>query len=317
LSDAAVVQLISTSFVPVAVNLYKIRDEKSKAGDFFRSVRRQKPQYQGLWLATWEGRVLGATFPGSGNDSSRERRALADLQAGLKEFGNVAPRRVRPTNPLPYRGIGVQPDGSVTLAITDRSIIVPDLSKKIDPNATCGMALDSVTLPAAEWSALAPVEARAGSEWSIPEAVGRRFFPILDPGARVFDDPKEVLDVRLAGRVISVQDGIASVVYSGRIMGVHKGTPSEARVGMEYFSVMKMIGGVGSYDIRARQMLSLTWVWEGRHADFYHPPYRGQPGRFGAVVEWAREGRQAYPLGRPPAPASSGLGRRRVVGASR
>ena len=52
LSDDAVVRLISSSFVPVALNLYKIRVEKGEAGDFFRSVQKQKDQYQGLWVVS-------------------------------------------------------------------------------------------------------------------------------------------------------------------------------------------------------------------------------------------------------------------------
>src|SRR5262249_31947526 len=151
-----------------------------------------------------------------------------------------------------------------------------------------GLQLDSVTLSAAEWSALAPVDARAGSQWSIPEAVGRQFFPLLSPGAMIFRGPEDVVDVRLSGRVASVQDGIASLVYSGRMLGTRRGRASGAGVGMESFRVLKMIGAVGSYDTGAGQMLSLPWVGEGGPADFYPPPFRGQPGRFGAVVEWRR-----------------------------
>ena len=51
---------------------------------------------------------------------------------------------------------------------------------------------------------------------------------------------------------------------------------------------MKMISGVGSYDIRSGQMLSLTWVWLARYADYYVPPYRGEPGRVASVLEWRR-----------------------------
>ena len=44
--------------MPVALNLYKIRQGKGGAGDFFRSVQRQKPNSPGLWVASPEGRVL-------------------------------------------------------------------------------------------------------------------------------------------------------------------------------------------------------------------------------------------------------------------
>jgi hypothetical protein len=46
--------------VPVALNLYKIRQDQGEAGDFWRSVQKQKPNYQGLWLVSPEGKVLAA-----------------------------------------------------------------------------------------------------------------------------------------------------------------------------------------------------------------------------------------------------------------
>ena len=41
--------------MPVALNLYKVRQDKSEAGDFFRSVQKQKPNYQGLWVVSPSG----------------------------------------------------------------------------------------------------------------------------------------------------------------------------------------------------------------------------------------------------------------------
>ena len=277
LSDSAVIHLISTSFVPVALNLYKIRDAKDEGGDFFRSVQRQKPNYLGLWLATWDGRLLAASV------QVDPKKALAELREGLSKFGTVTPRRVRPTNPLPYRGIGVRADGSVTLAISDKAIPVEDLSQ-LPRFSGYQMFLDSVTLSAAEWSALAPPDARAGSEWTIPEEIGRRFFPLLNPFDIKFRDPAEVTEVQLVGRVASVREGIARLVYEGRIAGTHHGTKNEGSEGKSLSSALKMAGGVGAYDIQAGQMLSLTWVWDGRFRSY--PPYADPPIRFGAVAEW-------------------------------
>ena len=146
------------------------------------------------------------------------------------------------------------------------------------------MFLDSVTLSAAEWSALAPLDARAGSEWTIPEEIGRRFFPLLNPFDIKFRDPAEVTEVQLVGRVATIRKGVACLVYAGRIAGTHRGTKSEASEGKALSSALTMAGGVGAYDIQAGKMLSLTWVWDGRFRSY--PPYADPPIRFGAVAEW-------------------------------
>jgi hypothetical protein len=267
--------------VPVALNLYKVRDDKGEGGEFFRSVQRQKPNYQGLWLATWDGRLLAAS------SQLDPKKMLAELREGLNKFGTVTPRRIRPTNPLPYRGIGVRADGSVTLAISDKAIPVKDLSQ-LPQISGYQMFLDSVTLSAAEWSALAPPDARAGSKWTIPEEIGRRFFLLLNPFDIRFGDPAEVTEVQLVGRVASVREGIACLVYGGRIAGTHRGTKYEASEGKSLSSALKMAGGVGSYDIRTGQMLSLTWVWDGLTWGWYDPSSNDlpAPGPYGAVAEW-------------------------------
>ena len=46
--------------MPVALNLYKIREARGEGGDFFRSVYKQKPQYQGLWVVSPDGKALAS-----------------------------------------------------------------------------------------------------------------------------------------------------------------------------------------------------------------------------------------------------------------
>src|SRR5262245_66547911 len=87
------------------------------------------------------------------------RAALADLEAGLKAFGPVTPRRVGKPRPLPHRGVGTTPDGRVTLAVTDRWVFVKDLSRDPPRGALGPTVLDSITLAAEEWKGLAPAEA--------------------------------------------------------------------------------------------------------------------------------------------------------------
>jgi hypothetical protein len=55
LSDEAVIRQVTSDLVPVAVNLYKVRAAKDASGELFRSIQRQKDQYQGIWIVSPEG----------------------------------------------------------------------------------------------------------------------------------------------------------------------------------------------------------------------------------------------------------------------
>jgi hypothetical protein len=283
--------LITNYLVPVALNRHEVVGAKGEAGDFFRSIYNQTQhfQYQGLWLVTPDGRRLADNGGPYGDLSRSPKAALAALQAGVKKFGTLSLRRVSHKESLPYRGVGVRPDGSVNLAVSDRPLGDRDLSRPYKPSEVIHqIRLGSVNLTGAEWSALAPPDVRVGSRWTIPESVGVRFYPLLDQVYEIFHSPKDVTTVELVGRVASERDGIAHLVYGGNIEGLHKSMRGEANPGQEVFSRMKMISGVGSYDIRSGQMLSLTWVWLARYADYFIPPYRGEPGRVASVLEWRR-----------------------------
>jgi hypothetical protein len=274
--------------VPVALNLYTIRQDKGEAGDFWRSVQRQKPNYQGLWLASPEGKVLAAHQDMSSMADPRgrwARAALADLEAGLKAFGPVTPRHVQKFQSLPHRGVGTQPDGRVTLAVTDRWVFVKDLSRDPPRDALGATVLDSITLTAGEWQGLAPAGAKPGGAWAVPEATARKFFPLLSTGDTVFRDMKEVTSVRLAGRVEKVEGGVAYLAYEGDIAATHRGTKDEGKEGKRCSSAAKLLGGVGACDAKSGRLLALTLVFDGRFRNY--APY-GEPARFGAVVEWAQ-----------------------------
>jgi hypothetical protein len=275
--------------VPVALNLYKIRQDKSEAGDFWRSVQRQKSNYQGLWLVSPEGRVLAAHQDMSHMADPRgkwAKAALADLEVGLKAFGQVTPRRVEKFQSLPHRGIGTQPNGRVTLAVTDRWVFVKDLSRDPPRDALGATVLDSITLTAAEWQGLAPADVKPGSGWTVAEATARKFFPLLSTGDTVFRDAKEVTSIRLAGRVEKVEGGVAYLAYEGDIAATHRGTKDEGKEGKQCSSAAKILGGVGAFDRKSRRLLWLTLVFDGRFRNY--APYDA-PAPFGVVVEWSQE----------------------------
>ena len=56
------IRLVATNFVPVAVNLVKIRTDPDTK-DWFRSIQLQQDQYQGIWIVTAEGKVLAPEHP--------------------------------------------------------------------------------------------------------------------------------------------------------------------------------------------------------------------------------------------------------------
>ncbi len=266
------IRKVSASFVPVAVNLYKVRRAHDAGGELFRSAQRQKDQYQGIWILSPEGKVLAAHHAVK-DFKNWTPEVLDTLAAGLRAFGPVAPRQAEPTDPLPYRGVGVRPDGGVTLAISTRYL---HQGRRDGP-----AVLDSLDLSAGEWAALAPPRTKVDAGWTVPEAVARRLCRALSPSSdqSTMPRPGEVTRVRLTGRVADVRDGVVRMVYEGAIAARHtyEGKPStgEAR-----------ISGVAAYDRKAGRMMSLLLVFDGRHRAA--PPY-DQARETGAVVEWFRD----------------------------
>jgi hypothetical protein len=120
----------------------------------------------------------------------------------------------------------------------------------------------------------------------VPEAIARKFFPLLSTADATFRDVKEVTSVRLAGRVEKVEGGVAYLSYEGTIAATHRATKSEGKEGKECSSTAKLLGGVGRYDVKSGKLLSLTLVYDGLFRNY--PPYDNPPGRFGAVVEWSQ-----------------------------
>ncbi len=262
--------------------------------------------YQGLYLATPDGKVLAVNSPMVPDPPGWPKRVLEELTAGLKQFGNVTPRPPTQSNPLPYRGIGVGPDGSVTLAMRDRVV------SRNRPEQLFELLLGSVTLPAADWSAIGPPDAKVGGSWTIPKAVGGAFYSMLNLHDVRFHGRNDVTDFEFTGKVTAVQDGIAYLNYRGRIRGHYDERTPDHSGGFIASTELRMLGGVGAYDLQAGQMLSLTWVFDGSywlckelsdrdHADGDH---------YVAVVEWRREkpNNAIPPLAdttQPPTPAAT------------
>jgi len=270
-----VIRFISANSVPIALNLYVIRQQKDAAGDFFRSVQKQRPaQYQGLYLVAPDGKVL-ASHQNFKSDKTWSKELLADLEPGLKAFGKVLPRDSRRSDPLPRRGLGAQSDGGTTVAIYLRYAI-KNIPLRELPNPT----IDSLRLTAKDLAELAPAKVEAGAEWKIPEALGRRFSRVLGPGDEdTMPRPLEVTSAILTGKVEAVHDGVAQIVYGGTLAGSHLNQAKKRTHGQT-----KLIG-VGRFDLKTGRLISFVWVFDGVYKG---PPPYDQPHNYSAVVEWTR-----------------------------
>jgi len=274
LSTTEVVRFVSRNCVPVALNLYEIRKAKGPAGDFFRAVQKQRPgQYQGLYLVSPTGKVL-ASHQNFKSHKTWPKEVLADLDPGLKAFGEVSPRDFKRADPLSQRGVGFLDGGGVRLGVFLRFIHKGARLEEL-PNPT----LDSLLLTADECKGLAPAMALVGREWTVPEAVGRKFSRILGPGdENTMPRPNEVKSVRITGKVTAIENGMAYLRYEGRIVGSHE---TQSNRGLCHGEAK--LAGIGRYDVKSGRMVALTWVFDGVFRNVV--PY-DQPAKYGAVVEW-------------------------------
>ena len=269
MSDREVTVRVSAYFVPVAVNLSEIRNAKGAGGDLFRSVQRQKDQYQGLWLIAPDGRVLAAHHaPRSPETWTAEVRQT--IRSALAAITLPTPRTDVRRGLLKDRGRAVHSDGSVRLALSVRLIF----QGKPEGEG----AFDGIRLSAPDWSEFLPPDSTPGRSWTIPERVVRAFSRCLSPASdqSTMPRPEEVTDVSLTGKVIEVFAGRARILYTGRIAAAHahdgKSSSSHAR-----------FTGLGTYDVSSRSLVSLTLLAEGIHGA---PPPYPEDRPIAAAIEW-------------------------------
>jgi len=187
----------------------------------------------------------------------------------LKTVGPLKPREAKPVDPLPNRGAGVLPDGSVTLAIYARMM---HLGQPDGP-----VMLDSVTLDAAEWTFFAPSGSGRTQEWTIPDRVARKLVDALAPVPRGMDfRPEGARKAELQAKVESVKGGKARILLSGtwEAEGVREGVPYSGSATSE---------GVALYDVEKKSLLSLLLVFTGKYGN------ARETRESGGVVEWKRQ----------------------------
>lgn len=260
---------MSTQFVPVAVNLYKVRNAKDAGGALFRSAQKQKDQYQGLWMLSPEGKVLAAHHQFK-DASTWPSEIISALDVALAAFGNVEPRRAVQTTPLPYRGVGVQADGAVSLAVHTRFLH----HEKADGPPV----IDTLTLADPDWKQLIPAKLDAGSVWRVPENVARQFSRVLSPSSdqSTMPVPNDVTSVEMTGTAGPAENGVVRVRYVGRLAAVHT---YERKISRGEAT----LAGEAQFDATTGQPRALTFLLTGVH---YGPPPYDAPRNTGAVVEW-------------------------------
>lgn len=264
------------NFVPVALNTDRLPDTAD--GRFFRNLMKQWPQ--GLWVVTPEGKVLAHHYhkntPGlSARDNARKwvDDTIAMLEKAVQAAGTLPPRTVRAASPFPDRGVGLTTDGGARLAVS----VIGQLNGKQEG----APAVDSVLLTKDEWAAFVPPEGKA--EWTVPEAVGKKFAPALSPltDSIFAPRPADVSKAEITARVVRQADGLIVVRYAGAWRSRH------LRDGSEKFPITAEATGrgVGVYDPAAKEMRSLVWVLKGT----YRNGAKATPVPTAGVVEWVAE----------------------------
>ena len=286
---------ISTTLVPVAVNLYKVRRAKDAGGELFRSVQDQKDQYQGIWIVSPEGKVL------SGHHDVKSQKTwspeiLQTIDRAMKQFGEVSVRNAERREPLPHRGCGILENGSVRLAVYCRAMMgggrkyAPSVVEEKDSWKWNGKyrpdgpaVIDSLALTAEEWGSFAPARAEKGISWSVSDAVARKLCRVLSASSdqSTMPSPEEAKVAELKAVVESVENGRATIRLTGRWHTEHYYEISGERKPSYGWS-----NGVGTavYDVESRSMKSLLLVFSGAYKS--RPPWDKGHRQTGAVVEW-------------------------------
>ncbi len=253
--------------VPGASNVWQVGNDPGTAGELLRSVRKQVDQYQGFWIVSPEGKVLAA--PLWKEQAKAVPAILLAIDEAVKASGPLKPRDVKASSPLPYRGIGVQSDGSVTLAVCGRLLHRGQLDGPI--------MLDSVRLGAEEWAQFAPSHRNGGAqEWTVPEDVARKLIGALAPMPMGLDfRPEGTRKAELKAKLVSVERGKARIVLTGAWEAQGN------REGVAYTGSAKS-EGFAFYDVEKASLQSLFLVFTGIYGE--GPGAR----ETGAVVEWQR-----------------------------
>jgi hypothetical protein len=275
LSDERIIDLIGRNFVAAAVNLYEVREKTHPANAFFAKLVAQKEQYQGIWIATPDGKLLGSFFESENKEFDWTVRLLDTLQSSLQKFGPVKQVDARSVDLHPNRGIGVQAEGSATLAGTSRLLLLKG-------TLLTAPQIDSFKLTEKQFAGLRPAEVKIGAVFESSVETVKRLSPLMTncSGQGQYPEPKDVTEAKLIGTVSQIADGVATITYLGEMSATHKDLFSKK----ERFGHGKSrIVGYGTVDAQSGRMLSLLLLIDTAYRGF--PPY-DEPQQIVGLAEW-------------------------------
>lgn len=242
-----------------------------------------------MWVVTADGRALAFHYfrdkPGENWQQAQarwKRETLEAIETGLKAFGPVEPRKAPPTDPLPFRGCGVRPDGSVRLAVA--SGFLRNGHREGDP------AIDSIDIPAAAWPAFRPPLPVVGTRWELSDSVAKSFAKALGPltDSLYTPRPTDATAAELHGEVEAVSGARTLLRFRGRWETAHDrdgGTKAPVKCAAT-------AEGLAEYDADTGQVEALLLVFRGTFRGV--PPWDDAKAT-GAVVEWRRTAANAGP----------------------
>jgi hypothetical protein len=271
LSREVVVRRVSDHFVPVAVDRFRMEESRGADGELWRRIQRQRPAFQGIWLISPEGEVLASQSGSSDGDPEPwTREVLRAIDAGTKAFGEVRPRTETAGGRLAARGVGLQPDGGIRLALSSGLLRE---GRRAGPAAS-----EALPLTAEDLQAFVPDRLEEDAEWAIPEALARKFCRALSPYSEptIVPRPEHVRSARLTARVRSTADGRAEIVLAGSWDSEFRGGETPGII-----ACSATAQGLATYDAERKCLRSILLVFDGvyRHHD-------DAPAAMGAVVEW-------------------------------
>lgn len=283
---------VSESFVPVAVNLYKIREDQGPAGELFRGAQRQKDQYQGIWILRPTGEVLAAHQEFT-DASTWTSEVLHTIESAKTAFGAITRRKAEPTNPLPSRGKGYNANGSATLAVYARQMAgggkqrVPQCAPWAavtwiwdgELRADGPAVIDSLTLSGEEWGSFSPPELSVGSAWSIPEGTAKKLSRVGFPSSDQSLMPREedCFVAKLNAQIESFEQDVAVIRLTGEweTRHIYDDKPSFTWSSGE---------GYATVDLKTKKIRSLLIVFASSFRA--PPPYDKEYGEAGGEIEW-------------------------------
>ena len=263
-----VIDRISKTMVPVAINYERVQRGNSPEARFVRRLLGAEGDRQGVYIFSPSGRMLasGVSF----GDMKAKTHRMIDKAFG--SFGPVQPRLVEKIQLNPYRGKGIRSDGSVRLA---------EYVRRLDKSNISSPVISSVVMSKDEFRTFAPVTAVKDAQWSIPISIAKKLCRVASPMCyQHAPQPSWVTGVTLTATVESVQDGKVRISYTGKLA-------AQRVIRGSAFSRQEVtFRGEGVYDSSHGRMEELLIVGSGqiRWLEEDTPP-----APFDALVEWKRE----------------------------